>query len=166
MNSRVTRTIACCCLLILWVAPVASAQYAKPVDPRSYNLGIIGAFAEVVRLGVKQLALSEVMTAEDMDDILPDAQIVAARNEVKLYREDQLLVTDLYPAGVAEGKQVLLIYAGETLNRYLALKADKARLVADGRYQGEARREIAQRFGQLLSYPQDVIDELIAQQTD
>lgn len=141
-----------------------AAEYSRPVDARSYNLGIMGGFAEVVRLGVKTLALSEVMSPDEMDDIMPDAEVVAARNGVLLYREPELLVTDLYPADVALGKHVLLIYTGDTLERYLALKADKAALVAGGRYDGGERTDIARRFGRLLSYPDAVIDELISKQ--
>ena len=147
----------------LGFASPALGQYSQPVDARSYNLGIIGGFAEVVRLGVKELALSEVMTPAVMDDILPDAEVVAKRNGVKLYRERDFLVTDLFPADVAEGKHVLLIYTGDTLERYLAIKADKANLVATGDYDAAARRDIARRFGRLLSYPDPIIDELLGQ---
>lgn len=151
-------------LLAALLNTASAAEYTRPVDPRSYNLGIMGGFAEVVRLGVKTLALSEVMTPDKMDDILPDAKIVAERNGVLLYREPDLLVTDLYPADVAEGKHVLLIYTGDTLERYLDLKADKAALVSAGHYEGQARKDIARRFGRLLSYPDTVIDELISKQ--
>ena len=150
------------CSLLLGIA--AEAQYAKPVDARSYNLGIIGGFAEVVRMGVKTLALSEVLLPSDMDDLWPDALVVAERNGVMLYREDDFLVTDLFPADVAEGKHVLLIYTGDTLDRYRAIKSDKARLVADGNYVGDARRDIARRFGKLLSYPEATIERLIDEQ--
>ncbi|WP_156762828.1 hypothetical protein [Woeseia oceani] len=150
------------CLLVCAGSPTAAQEN---IDQRSYNLGIIGGFAEIVRLGVKKLALSEVMTPDDMDAMLDDAKIVARRNKVRLYREPELIVTDLYPADVAEGKDVLLIYTGNTLQEYLDLKADKDLLIASDSYRGKARREIAVRFGQLLSYPQAVIDELIAQQT-
>jgi hypothetical protein len=142
----------------------AAAQYQNPVDDYSYQLGIMGAFAEVVRLGVKTLALSEVMSPDEMEHILHDAQVVADRNEVKLYRESDLLVTDLYPQDVATGKQVLLIYTGDTLERYLALKADRARLAENDEYAGAAREDIARRFGRLLSYPDSVIDDLIEKQ--
>lgn len=150
------------CSLLLGIA--AEAQYTKSVDARSYNLGIIGGFAEVVRMGVKTLALSEVLLPSEMDDLWPDALIVAERNGVLLYRENDFLVTDLFPADVAEGKHVLLIYTGDTLERYRAIKSDKARLVAQGKYIGEARRDIARRFGQLLSYPQATIERLIDEQ--
>ena len=136
-------------------------ENSPEIDQRSYNLGIMGGFAEVVRLGVKKLALSEVMSPEEMDDVMDDAMVIAKRNQVQMWRETDFLVTDLYPADVAEGRHVLLIYTGDTLEQYLALKADKAKLVAAGKYEGAAREEIARRFGHLLSYPESVIDELL-----
>ena len=148
-------------LPVLLMTSVAAAQYTKPVDERSYNLGIIGGFAEVVYRGVKTLALSEVMDPATMDDILPDAEIVAKRNNVLLYRETDLIVTDLFPADVATGKHVLLIYTGDTLERYLALKDEKYQLIAHNEYQGEKRRDIAMRFGRLLSYPDSVLEEML-----
>lgn len=148
---------------ILLASPLmAQNEGNRPaIDQRSYNLGIMGGFAEVVKLGVKKLALSEVMTPEEMDGVMDDAKVIAERNGVQMWRETDFLVTDLYPADVAEGKHVLLIYIGDTLEQYLELKADKARLVAAGDYEGEARKEIARRFGRLLSYPEPVIDDLI-----
>ena len=134
------------------------------IDDRSYQLGIMGGFAEVVRLGVKTLALSEVMTPEEMDNLMDDADVIAERNQVQMWRETDFLVTDLYPADVADGKHVLLIYTGDTLDKYLAIKADKAALKAAGEYRGEAREEIARRFGRLLSYPEPVIDDLLARE--
>ena len=151
-------------ILIVLLASSASAQYSQPVDARSYNLGIIGGFAEVVRLGVKTLALSEVMTPEEMDDILADAEVVAKRNGVELYRESALIVTDLYPPDVAVGLDVLLIYTGDTLEKYLRLKEEQSALLNAGRYDSDAREDIARRFGRLLSYPEPVIDRLIAAQ--
>jgi len=156
------RMAAILCLLAL--GGNAVGQYSRPVDQRSYNLGIIGGFSEVVRLGVKTLALSEVLTPEEMDDLWPDALVVAERNGVELYREDDFLVTDLFPADVAEGRHVLLIYTGDALEKYLAIKADKARLVSAGAYGAEARRDIARRFGRLLSYPEAMIERLIDEQ--
>ena len=147
----------------LLTVSAASAQYTQPVDERSYNLGIIGGFSEVVYRGVKTLALSEVLSPAEMDDILPDAEIVARRNGVLLYRETDFLVTDLFPEDVAAGKHVLLIYTGDTLGKYPAIKADKQALIEAGEYEGVAREEIARRFGRLLSYPEAVIDDLLAQ---
>lgn len=147
------------------MAITAVAEDSRPtIDQRSYNLGIVGGFAEVVRLGVKKLALSEVMSPEEMDNVMEDAEIIARRNEVLIWREADFLVTDLYPEDVAEGKHVLLIYTGDTLDEYLAIKSDKAALIASNQYEGQAREDIARRFGKLLSYPDDVIDDLLEKQ--
>jgi len=141
-----------------------ATAHESGIDDRSYQLGIIGAFSEVVRLGVKTLALSEVMHPAEMDEMMDDIAVIAERNEVQTWRETDFLVTDLYPANVAEGRHVVLIYTGDTLERYLAIKADKAALQAAGRYEGPAREEIARRFGRLLSYPEPVIDDLLARE--
>jgi len=162
MKIKATMAVAAIAVMI---APPLMAQddsHSTTIDQRSYNLGVMGGFAEVVKLGVKQLALSEVMTPEKMDALMDDALVIAERNGVEMWRETDFLVTDLYPADVAAGKHVLLIYTGDTLDEYLALKADKARLVAGGEYDGAAREDIARRFGRLLSYPEPVIDDLLA----
>lgn len=153
------------CAIVLAGLLIAGVANAQEIDKRSYNLGILGGFSEVVRLGVKKLALSEVMSPEEMDAMMDDALVIAERNQVRMWRETDFLVTDLYPADVAEGKHVLLIYTGDTLDEYQQLKADKTALVSAGKYAGQAREDIARRFGRMLSYPDSVIDELIAKQT-
>jgi hypothetical protein len=144
----------------LLLALVSLAQ--KPdIDERSYQLGVIGAFAEVVGARVKKLALSSPMTPGEMDALIREAEKIVARNGALSWREEDFLVTDLFPADVTEGKHVLLIYLDPVKDEYLALKAKKARLVAEGRYEGEARLEIAREMGRLLSYPESRIDELL-----
>jgi hypothetical protein len=154
-------TIAALLACTVFAGPAMSQEDKPTIDQRSYNLGIMGGFAEVVRLGVKKLALSEVMSPEEMDGVMEDAEIIAKRNEVLLWRETDFLVTDLFPADVAEGKHVLLIYTGDTLEEYLAIKSDKVALIASNQYVGQARKDIARRFGQLLSYPDAIIDNML-----
>lgn len=137
----------------------------KEIDERSYKLGAIGAFGEAVNAGVKQLALSATLTPAEMDAFIGDAQKVAAKNNVELYRESELIVTDLFPEDVAKGKDVLLIYQGTTKDQYLQLKADKEILEKDGLYSGKAREEIARRFGRMLSYSPQKINHLLAENT-
>ncbi len=143
-----------------------AAAFAEAIDERSYNLGILGGFSEVVRLGIKKLALSEVMAPQEMDALMDEAKVIANRNGVQMWREQDLIVTDLYPADVATGKHVLLIYVGDTLDAYILLKKDKATLIAAGSYSGAAREAIARRFGRLLSYPEGVITDLISKQVE
>ena len=153
-------------LLVLGFASTTVAQHqgeTDDIDRRSYRLGGIGAFSEVVGAGVKKLALSSAMTPEEMDALMDRAKKIADRNRVKLYRETDFLVTDLFPASVTEGKHVLLIYLGPVKDEYMALKAKKEKLIAGNAYEGEARREIAQEMGRLLSYKEEKIDSLLAQ---
>ena len=144
-------------------APVNKTQEnsALGIDQRSYNLGGIGAFGEMVDVGVKKLALSAALPPEDMDALIEEATRVAKRNNVEIYRENDFLVTDLFPASITEGKHVLVIYKGETRQEYLDLKTRKAQLVASNQYTGQAREEIARRFGAMLSYPEWKINQLI-----
>ncbi len=154
-------------LVILLVLPHTFSIAEQPddmnteIDQRAFALGSLSAFAEMVRVGVKTLALSAALTPEEMDSLVADAERIAREEGVLLYREPDLIVTDLFPAGVAAGKHVLLIYKGETLQAYQALKKRKSELVASGSYAGDARRDIARQFGKLLSYPDANIEELI-----
>ncbi len=160
-----TRFPAALTLLPLLAAAGACGGGPVAPPPHTYELGTIGGFAELVHSGVKTLALSEVLAPAELDVMLPEAEKVAARNQVKLYRESSLLVTDLFPADVATGKDVLLIYQGTTLDDYLALKAEAQALEKAGQYTGAARQAIARRFGRLLSYPAWRINELLAENT-
>ena len=141
-------------------------QSASTNDATTYALGAIGGFGELVNSGVKKLALSEVLPPPEMDQLLPQAQRVAERNKVQLYRESSLLVTDLFPAGVAKGKDVLLIYQGTTKDEYLQLKAGALQLDKAGAFTGKARETVARRFGRMLSYPTWRINQLLAEQSD
>jgi len=145
---------------------VGCQPYATDQTNTNYKLGAIGAFGEMVDAGVKRLALSAVMSTEEMDAFIDQAQEVAARNNVQLYRESDLIVTDLFPTDVAKDKEVLVIYQGNTLDAYLKLKEDKEALVSSSTYSGEGRLEISRRFGRLLSYSPKKINSLLSQNTD
>ena len=131
------------------------------VDERSYKLGGIGTFGELVNIGIKKLALSAASSPEDMDNIIDEAKNVAKRNNVEIYRENDFLVTDLFPASATDGKHVLLIYQGETKEEYLDLKSQKEQLIKLNQYTDKAQKDIARKFGEMLSYPKWKIDELI-----
>jgi hypothetical protein len=141
------------------------SHWDASIDQRSLHIGEIAAFAELVNVGVKKLAFSDVLLPKDTDALLKEATRIANENSVKLYREPELLVSDLFPADVAKGKEVLLIYKGTTLEEYLALKREKAQLVKSGQYTGKAREEIARKLGRLLSYPESGIDMLLKKTT-
>lgn len=138
----------------------------KPVDKFARQRGTVSAFAELVNAGVKQMALSSVMTADEMDEFLPLAKKEAARYNVEVYRENDLIVTDLFPHDVAEGKEVLVLFQGLTKDAYLKLKEDKKQYEADGDYSLTERQDVARRFGRLLSYTPRQINRLLSENTE
>ncbi len=161
-------------LSILMLFPLILSSYAQETSADEINLeefttdnihfhmGVVAAFAEVVKLDVKQIGLSEMFTAEEADKWETVIKHITDRNGVLYYREDDFLVTDLFPASLTEGLTLFVIYKGDTLDKYKALKARKAGLIAQNSYDQTARREIAKAFGGLLDYSDEVIDELIA----
>lgn len=138
----------------------------KTTNDYAYQLGTVSGFAELVNAGVKQLALSSVMTKAEMDAFLPLAQEAAAKYNVEIYREFDLLVTDLFPADVAKDKEVLILFQGLTKDAYVKLKADKAAYESDGNYDLTERQDIARRFGRMLSYTPQKINKLLSENTD
>jgi hypothetical protein len=141
---------------------VTKSSPAPAIDRRSYRLGEIEAFSEMVGKGVKTLAISDVLTTDETNDLINDAHSIAEKYGVQNYLEPDFLVTDLFAESITRGKTVILIYKSpDTLAAYRRLKADKSGLVNEGHYQGEARVEIARRFGQLLSYPDQTINDLL-----
>jgi hypothetical protein len=133
------------------------------LDRRSWNQGTYAAMAEMVDYGVKRIALSASYVPDEMDLYIDDAIEIAGRHNVQVFREDDFLVTDLFSEALTEGKHVLFLCHDSTYQAYEALKADKMRLIELGEYEGEARTEIARRFGRLLSYPEATIEKELVQ---
>ncbi|MBT8221383.1 MAG: VOC family protein [Bacteroidia bacterium] len=130
-----------------------------------YELGVVAGFSELVNAGVKQLALSSPMSSDQMDAFIVEAEKVAAKYNVSVYRESDLMVTDLFPANIAKDQDVLLLYQGTTKDAYLSLKNDRNNLKATDQYKGESRLQIARRFGRMLSYSPKKINQLLAKNT-
>ena len=135
---------------------------AWKLDPLSYQIGNFSTFAEIVDIGLKKMALSSALPTAELDRLEAEVRNIADQWDVEIYREADFLVTDLFPASATAGKEVLIIYRGDTLNEYQALKDRKAQLVAAGEYRDDARREIAWAMGKLLSYPDEKINQLLA----
>ena len=159
MNTKLIRS----CFICMSTIVMASCSNTNSTgEDSAYVLGGIGAFGEMVNVGVKKLALSAPLSSADMDNIMEEASRVAEQNHVKIYREPDLLVTDLFPADATQGKEVLLIYQGSTKEEYLQLKEDTRKLVEAGLYTGKTREAIARRMGRMLGYPPQQINQLLA----
>lgn len=133
------------------------------IDEYSYHLGAADCFCEMVRAGVKRIALSHPCDSrEQRDAFLPDFDRLCAAYGVRYYVEDDPFLTDLFPVSMNRGKFNVIFYQeAEALGDYLALKAEKRRAVEAGEY-AACREEIARRYGRLLSYAENGIARLLA----
>ena len=128
------------------------------IDKRSFRLGMINCFCEMVAMGVKRLAISPPLAPKDYQDIRVASQAVVEGSGIRSYLEKSLLITALQSADFTRDKWSILYYKDEeTLEAYLALKERQQNLEAEGRYTDDAHRAISTEFMQLLSYPDEVI---------
>jgi hypothetical protein len=135
----------------------------KDIDRPSYELGVIAAFAEVVALGVKDLALSSPLEPELYELIRRRVDEITQHNAIKWYPEKDFLVTDLFPEEMTWNRYVLFLYKEDAvLETYLDLKRRKKQLVDADSYEGEARTGLAHSFGELLAYPEDTIKRMLS----
>ena len=133
------------------------------IDTFSYKLGAADCFCEMVRSGVKKLALAHPCgTKEERDGFVPGFEKLCGEYGVKMYLEDDPFLTDLFPVSMNKGKYNAIFYQEEgALRAYLDLKEEKRRAQAGGDYTGEKRRDIAWRYGKLLSYTDEGIERLL-----
>lgn len=135
------------------------------VDDFSYQLGNIAAFSEMINAGVKKLALSSTMSTAEMDGFIDQAKEVAAKYNVTVYRENDLITTNLFPHDIAKDLEVLVLYQGTTLDQYLQLKKKKESLVSEDKYNAQKQEEVSRAFGRLLSYSPKKINNLLSENT-
>ena len=97
-------TIAVSTIAVL-LAPNALAEQDAPekrqIDQYSFRLGAAAAFAEMVRFGNKTLALSSAVLPEEMEELRDDLEKVIAEQGALATLEPDLIVTDLFPADIA-----------------------------------------------------------------
>jgi hypothetical protein len=132
------------------------------LDRRSYNLGMIYAFAEVVGSGVKRLGLSPPLTEEEYESVIDDTRLIADEYGVTLHTDRDFLETLLFNPEYTRGRIVIhLADSGETLDEYLRLKERKRRLEEAGELTRAKAEEIARGLGALLSYSEEAIERLL-----
>ena len=139
----------------------------RKIDEYSYHLGAADCFCEMVRAGVKKIALSHPCDTKELrDSFLQDFDRLCEKYSVRYYEEDATIITDLFPASANKGKfQVIFYREEEDLETYLGLKNAKEKAIQEGRYE-EVRTEIAREWGRLLSYPEEGIERLLRNNTE
>lgn len=152
-------------LLLFLILGVFSCQ---PEGARDFirERGQLASFAEMVAAGVKPLALSPPMPSDQMDAFEQLARDEADRFGVAVFRESDLVKTDLFADSLLNGQEVLLVCDTLTKLAYDSLKADRQHLIDQNAYVGSERRAIARRFGRLLGYTPQGINRLLAEQTE
>ena len=143
------------------------------IDVYSHALGVCEAFCEVVRAGVKRIALSHPFTEGELHrDLHGEAfftacEKIAAKYGCKAYHLQQPLITDLFPVSLNLGRQNIVFYREDKdIVELLAIQQEKTVLQADGRYHGDYRRALAVRYGHLLSYSDEAIERYLLGNTE
>lgn len=132
------------------------------IDKFSYQLGAADCLCEMVRAGVKRIALSHPCDSrEERDGFLPEFDRLCEKYGVHYYVEDESFLTDLFPLSLNRGKCNVIFYQdASALREYLALKAEKKKAMAAGNYDN-CRKDLAWRYGKLLSYTDAGIRRLL-----
>lgn len=138
------------------------------MDAYSYHCGVIDAFNEIVKAGVKRLALSHPIDDEVMLQRLAEfSKSICAKYKTQYYIEKELLITDLFPKEANSNTYSILYYKDkEVLTTYLSLKETKKELLLQQQYTSTKRKDIAYQFGKLLSYSDTAIIKLIQDNQD
>lgn len=132
------------------------AKYALPLEENeSFRAGVMDAFCEIVKAGVKHLAFSHATNNEQLFlKDLQNAYAIAQKYGVHFYLEKNLIQTALFKNS---GQMVLIFYSDASyLEAYLALKKAPQKTM-------EEKVSVAKSLGELLSYNPSQIDKMIQQ---
>ena len=131
------------------------------MDVYSYQCGVIDAFNEIVKAGVKDLALSHPASSKEIYELLPFVISMTQKYGTSYEVENDLLITDLFPVSHNKGKTVILFWKDPiVIEKYHELKKWKAYSLRHGTYH-ETRTDIAREFGKLLSYSERAIETMM-----
>lgn len=127
----------------------------KKIDPYSYQCGVMDCFNEMVKAGLKKMALAHpCKSQEEREPYVAYAKVLCKKYNTQYYLDDDPLVTDLFPVHMNKNTYNIIFYRDEdVIKEYIFLKALKK-----NHYD---RRELAYRFGHLLSYSDETIQHYI-----
>ncbi len=137
----------------------------KKLDRISFELGMINCFVEMVACGVKKMAISPPLAPDDYHLIKPLSEKMVQAFGIKSHLDKSLLITDLQTEEFTKGKWAIFYYKDDPiLEAYFSLKQKKEELENAGQYDKSKRQAISREFMRLLSYPEDVIAQKLAQE--
>lgn len=134
----------------------------KKIDDYSYQCGVMDCFNEMVRAGLKRVALAHPSPTKALrDQYIPFAEQITQKYGTHYYLDDTPLLTDLFPYSLNKDTYNLIFYKNvEDIEEYKLLKELKTSAIQKGEYQA-CRMEIASRFGRLLGYGDETIKKYI-----
>lgn len=135
----------------------------QAIDPYSYQCGVMDCFNEMVKAGVKPLALAHpCATKEERDQYIPYVQHLTQRYQTHYFLDDDPLITDLFPMSLnAQTFNIIFYRRKEDIQKYQDLKQRKKQAIQQGIY-SKIRYDLACQFGFLLGYQQETITHYIA----
>ena len=131
---------------------------SKQIDAYSFALGVCEAFCEVVRAGVKRIALSHPFTEDELQnvlgaDFLPACEAVARKYGCKAYYLKEPLITDLFPVSLNSGKQNVVFYREDTRRLARVNEQVKDRLILIPRIYTNKPRTTGEGYKGMLHQP-------------
>jgi len=140
----------------------------RKIDEFSRILGGMSCFNEMIACGCKNVALGHPTADKALrDELMVYARQICESHGTQCCEEDGGFLTDLFPYSMNKDKYNILFYKDPAYrDAYFALRERKAKLVADGQYTDEARRAIAWEYGKLLSYSDEAIERMMAENTE
>ncbi|WP_294578032.1 hypothetical protein [uncultured Thomasclavelia sp.] len=134
----------------------------KEIDIYSYQCGVMDCFAEMVKAGVKKIALAHPWkTIEERETYLPFVKQICQQYQISYYLDDDPLITDLFPMSMNKDTFNIIFYRNkEDILKYQEYKKIKNEAIKNNQYASK-RYELAKAYGSLLGYSQETIDEYI-----
>ncbi|HAP58974.1 MAG TPA: hypothetical protein DCR93_05535, partial [Cytophagales bacterium] len=150
-------------LLFTTLALFFSCNSSTAPDRNAKALGHWEALCEMVKAGAKPLGVSYPMEAWDIEAFYTEAQEIAKEYGVETVREKDFLTVGLFDPEIVKGKEVVLVYQGNTYRAYQDLKQEVALTSNHG---GRFPEQIGRRLGRLLGYSPQAINTLLAENTE
>lgn len=122
-------------------------------------LAAFSVYCEMVANQAKPIALSQPLPGVTVDNLWSAFEEIAEKHQVHLHREDDFPTTLLFPSELTDGKSVVVIHKGIALTQYLQFLEDLEASETGG---FASQENLARRFGRLLGYSTQGINDLLS----
>ena len=137
------------------------------IDEYSYRCGVMDCFCEMVKAGVKKIALAHPFKIkQDRDSYLGFVEKITNQYHIRYFLDDDPLITDLFAMSMNLNTYNIIFYRNdEDIKKYQKLKEEKRQALKNNKYE-QVRNSLAYQFGYLLGYSDKTIAEYIKQNNE